>query len=221
MSSVATKERILDVAERLFATNGLDRTSLREITREADVNLAAVNYHFGSKERLIEAAFVHRVLPINRERLKRLEAYEASANGGALVLEEVLSAYIRPVFAAQDGSQAQRDTLFLMLIGRLYSDLDQPMRTTFLREFEPVLRRYERAIKRALPAINESELLWCVHFLVGTLAHTLLGSQHLFTYTEGRCNPADTEALIARLIRYTAAGMRAAATTAATTPAQD
>src|SRR5437867_6100600 len=96
MVSLASKERILDVAERLFAERGFAATSLRNITAEAAVNLAAVHYHFGSKDELIEAVFARRLGPLNRERLRLLEACRAAAGGGSPSVEELLEALIAP-----------------------------------------------------------------------------------------------------------------------------
>ena len=74
-----TKDRILDTAERLFARDGFEATSLRSITAEAGVNLAAINYHFQSKEALVQAVIGRRMGPMNDRRLALLDAYEAQA----------------------------------------------------------------------------------------------------------------------------------------------
>src|SRR6059036_3181340 len=92
-----TRARILDAAERLFAEHGYDGASLRDITAQAGVNLAAVNYHFRTKESLIQAVFARRLAPVNQRRLALLDACEASAAGGRLQLEEVVRALISPV----------------------------------------------------------------------------------------------------------------------------
>ncbi len=209
--STSTKERILNVAERLFAVQGLDSTSLRQITREAEVNLAAVNYHFGSKEGLIQAAFQRRINPINQERLRLLNAYESTvADGEALAIERVLDAFIRPVFELPDGS-VPTDPLFLRLVGRLYTDPAEHMRQVFLREFAVVLDRYRQAFVRAVPGLSPRAALWRLHFVVGVLAHALLTGETLTDYTRGLCEDGDYETLQARLVEFCAAGIRAAA----------
>src|SRR5437773_1036650 len=91
----ATRSRILDVAEELFGERGLDRVSIRNITRIARVNLAAINYHFGSKEDLIAAVFERRVVPVNEARLAALDRVEKSAGRRIPKLEAVLEAFIR------------------------------------------------------------------------------------------------------------------------------
>ena len=92
-----TKTRILDAAEKLFGEKGFDGTSLRDITTEADVNLAAVNYHFQSKDALVRAVIARRVVPVNQRRLELLDACEQAAGAGPLPIEAVLDAFIRPV----------------------------------------------------------------------------------------------------------------------------
>ena len=88
--AIDTKDRILDTAERLFADKGYPATSLRDITNEAGVNLAAVNYHFGSKEALLSAVLDRRIGPVNEKRLELLDAAEAQAGNQPLALETVL-----------------------------------------------------------------------------------------------------------------------------------
>src|SRR5210317_643955 len=101
MGQINTKKRILDTAEKLFAQKGFHATSLRMITREADVNLAAVNYHFGSKEELIKAVIERRMLPLNRLRIEKLLNVKKCAEEEERLPEvkEVLMAFIEPTFA--------------------------------------------------------------------------------------------------------------------------
>src|SRR5437868_10883477 len=91
-----TKQRILDVAEQLFADNGFAGTSLRRIIAAAEVNLAAVHYHFRSKESLLEAVLMRRMVPLNDERLALLNQLEQEARGEGADLEEILVAFIGP-----------------------------------------------------------------------------------------------------------------------------
>src|ERR1700689_3627548 len=110
-----TKDRILNAAERLFARDGFEATSLRAITAEAGVNLAAVNYHFQSKEALVQAVIGRRMGPVTARRLALLDAYEAEAGDAAVPLEKLLDAFLRPV-VEMVGSHAHE---FVPLIGRL------------------------------------------------------------------------------------------------------
>src|SRR5437762_11351711 len=90
-----TRSRILDGAEELFGERGLDRVSIRDITRKAKANLAAINYHFGSKEDLIAAVFERRVVPVNEARLAALDVVEKAVGKKSPKLEAILEAFIR------------------------------------------------------------------------------------------------------------------------------
>src|SRR5271156_4839584 len=115
---MTTKDRILDAAERLFARVGIEATSLRAITAEADANLASVNYYFQSKGALVQAVIVRRLGPITKRRLELLDACERSVGSGPLPIEQVLNAFFRPVVEIY-GSHAKE---FGPLMGRLYTE---------------------------------------------------------------------------------------------------
>src|SRR5438552_17150621 len=91
-----TRTRVLDVAEELFGEEGIERVSVRDITDKAKVNVAAINYHFGSKEDLIVAVFERRVIPVNDARLAALDAIEQTAGKRSPKVEAILEAFIRP-----------------------------------------------------------------------------------------------------------------------------
>src|SRR5438105_15088177 len=116
-----TRSRILDVAEQLFSEQGFDRVSIRDITRKARVNLAAINYHFGTKEDLIGAVFERRVVPVNEARLAALDMVEKSAGKRIPKLEAILEAFIRP--ALQSSLKPSKGgTAFSKLFGRCLSE---------------------------------------------------------------------------------------------------
>lgn len=210
MASNSTKEKILHVAERLFADHGLDGTSLRMITREADVNLAAVNYHFGSKEGLIGSAFRRWVLPINAARLRRLSDLESTFGGDALTVEQIMEAFISPIFEVPHTSLQER-TLFLRLIGRLYTEPAETIRNLYLQDVTEVARRYVAAFRRVLPEVPEKEILWRLHFTIGMLSHALLTTGFLKGFMSLDLDTRDCEKLKQRLIGFACAGLRAAA----------
>src|SRR5260221_4491016 len=115
-----TRSRILDVAEELFSEQGFDRVSIRDITRKAQVNLAAINYHFGSKEDLIAAIFERRVVPVNEARLAALKAAQDSAKKNPR-LEDILEAFIRPTVQCSFGTP-KGGKAFSKLFGRCLSE---------------------------------------------------------------------------------------------------
>jgi AcrR family transcriptional regulator len=205
-SATATKDRILAAAEHLFANSGFEATSLRDITTAAGVNLAAVNYHFRSKDDLIRAVFERRLRPINQARLERLRGYMETVGSGPVELEPVFRAFLEPVVALHADS-AGRD--LGRLLGRTYVETSSPARQVFLDLMREVARPFTDAFRSALPGVDQVELLWKIHFSIGAMAHTMAGTEHLKFISGGLCNPAATDELIEHLVAFLAAGVRA------------
>src|SRR6058998_1777638 len=158
-SKCDTRSRILDVAEELFGEQGLDRVSIRDITRTAKVNLAAINYHFGSKEELIAAVFERRVVPVNEARLAALDKVEKSAGKRIPKLEAILEAFIRP--ALQSSLKASKGgTAFSKLFGRCLSEPSPEVEALLKRQFEPLVERMDAALMKALPQLTRSDIFW-------------------------------------------------------------
>ena len=149
-----TKTRILDVAERLFAEEGFAATSLRAITSEAGVNLASVNYHFGSKDELVREVFTRRLGPINRRRLAMLDAVEAEAGGGSPSLEGVVRAFVVPILELGEESGAPQ------LLGRIYAESGEFRKKVMGEQMGEVVRRFTAAFQQAIPDLSETETLW-------------------------------------------------------------
>jgi AcrR family transcriptional regulator len=202
---MTTKDRILNAAERLFARDGIEATSLRAITAEAGVNLAAVNYHFQSKDALVHAVIARRMGPVNDRRLALLDACERAAGDGPLPLDQVLDAFLRPVVEIY-GSHARE---FTPLMGRLYMEPRDFVEKVYKNHLEPVAERFIRAYERALPGLPRVELIWRMHFSIGALAHTMGGSHMLQILSNGECDPSDVEGTLQRLEAFMIAGLAA------------
>jgi AcrR family transcriptional regulator len=201
-----TRWRILDVAEELFGEQGLDRVSIRDITRKAKVNLAAINYHFGTKEDLIAAVFERRVVPVNEARLAALNRVEASAGKGILKLEAILEAFIRP--ALQSSLKASKGrTAFSKLFGRCLSEPSPEVEALLKAQFEPLVQRMDAALQRALPRLSRSEIYWRMKFTYGALHHWLLTKDK---FRPDWVEDVDVETQTQKLISFAAAGFRAA-----------
>jgi AcrR family transcriptional regulator len=169
-----TKDRILDAAEMLFATKGFHGTSLRSITTEAEVNLASVNYHFGSKNRLIEAIFERRLQPLNRERFARLGSVRelAALEERAPTPREILRGFVEPTLYFRQYAPGAHH--FVTLVGRFFIDEDKTSRAIFLHQVGPLLQLVHAMLCEALPAIDPEVLLWRLHFVLGALGHVML-----------------------------------------------
>lgn len=203
-----TKVRILNAAERLFAEHGYDATSLRTITREAGVNLAAVNYHFTSKEAMLRALFARRLGLLNEQRLAMLGAYEAEARGKPVPLRKIVRALIEPVLRL-GGSPSTGGTGFGMLLGRMYSWPSAQMHRIFVSELREQIERFRAAFRLALPQLPAQEIYWRVFFSIGAMAHMLAASSLLQIISEGACDPEDIDGAIERLIGFVVSGLKA------------
>lgn len=204
MPQLDTKDRLLEAAERLFASEGLSRTSLRAITCEAGVNVAAVHYHFGSKDELLVELVRRRIAPMNEERLARLDAIERASEGGPLPLEPVLRAFVEPAFRFR--SEMSGHEQLGRFFGRLYAEPEEILESTLREVFEDVAKRFRDAFARAVPHLPDDELDWRFHFLVGTVVHTLMGRREMQAPTD---DPPPDQEVIDRVIRFTAAGLSA------------
>ena len=206
MPSPTTKDRILDAAESLFAAKGFAATSLRLITTDAQVNLAAVHYHFGSKEALFQAVFARRVGPINIERLATLDQLEAETGTEGPSLECVLEAFLGPAVRL---AHTPRGQTFMRLAGRTYTEPGDHW-VPVASQFDEVKARFLRALQRRVPDLPPTALFWRAHFMIGVMCHTLADTHRLHHISAGLCDPSDSEATLAHLVPFLAAGFRAA-----------
>jgi AcrR family transcriptional regulator len=207
MSQPDTKQRILDAAEHLFARDGFHATSLRGITTTADANLAAVNYHFGSKEALLEAVIVRRLDPLNEIRRGQLEALlqKAELAGELPSCREVLRAIVEPTLRLrQQGSEAED---FIALIGRTLAEPRGIAMSIFLRHMQPLLQRIFQALALSLPALTEQDLFWRMHFTMGCLSHIMRCHERYSMVPDNVNIDLPVDELIEHFLDFTTAGM--------------
>ncbi|HET9339902.1 MAG TPA: TetR/AcrR family transcriptional regulator [Casimicrobiaceae bacterium] len=205
----ATKDRILDAAESLFMEHGFEATSLRSITAAAAVNLAAVNYHFGSKEELFQAVLTRRLDPMNQRRLALLDRFERDTAATPLSCERIIVALFIPALElARDPELGGKN--FLRLLGRAYADPAPFIRRFLSEQYAQMIARFKAAFGRALPHLPKKELSWRLHFIMGALSYTLAGTDALKLIAE--LNPRETandEILLRRLAPFLLAGLKA------------
>jgi len=203
-----TRVRLLDAAQKLFVKQGIDATSLRQITTLANANLASVNYHFGSKGELIQAVFARQLDPLNKERISLLDQYEKRFGTEPVPLELILKAFFRPAFARLQNKNS-RD--FVCLLGRILSD-SQDLRQTILSQFKEVQVRFFAALHKTLPDLPVEDLTWRAHFMIGAMAHTFALPERLsIPSSQALYETTDTE-IMQRLIEFAAAGLSAPTT---------
>lgn len=206
-----TRQKILDAAEKLFARHGFESTSVRSIIASAGVNLAAIHYHFKSKEGLISAVIQRRFAPVNDERLRLLAEYENRTDGRAPLVEEILQAFLAPMLRVGLLHSGQ-GRLLMQLGGRLLQASDGMFEKAAGSEFERVAVRFLAAFHKALPALARQEIAWRMNFTIGAAARALFGGvpvKVLSSASHENLEERDVERVLQRLISYTAAGMRA------------
>ena len=207
--STATQDRILDTAEALFMEHGFEATSLRAITAAAAVNLAAVNYHFGSKEELFEAVLKRRLDPMNQRRVELLDQLERESGPAGPGCERILAALFVPALELARDRRVGGSN-FLRLLGRAYADPAPFIRRFLSAQYATMIARFKAAFGRALPHLPKKELSWRLHFIMGALSYTLAGTDALKLIAE--LNPRETandEILLKRLAPFLLAGLKA------------
>jgi AcrR family transcriptional regulator len=197
----STKDRILGAAEELFAQYGFSGTSLRQVTSRADVNIAAVNYHFGSKENLVNEVFRRRMDEMSA---KRLTALKAAVDAGA-GLESILAAFVEPALAmAQD---RHGGASFMRVIARAYAEKNDALRKFLSDHYGHVLREFAKAIATVVPELSKEELYWRLDFLAGALTYAM-SDFGLIKRPSGSSESAHRTRAARELIRFAAAGFR-------------
>jgi AcrR family transcriptional regulator len=205
--SAATRERILATAEKLFAERGYHGVSIRDVTGAAEVDVALVNYHFGSKQGLLEAVFLRRAADLNDERLALLDAVLAQSGRRAPRLEAIIDAFTRPLLDRSTRGSAGWKSYFALIAEINNSpEFGGVLMTRF---FDPVVQRFIEAIRRALPGCDERDLYWAYHFLSGALTLTFAETGRIDKLSGGVCRSSDLASVHERLVPYCAAGFRA------------
>ena len=203
-----TRSRILDAAEALFMAQGLEATTLRQITAIAKANLAAVNYHFGTKDALIEAVFRRRLNVLTVTCLHALDALEAEAGDHPVRPSKIVEAFFG---AALDlaTDDVEGGATFMRLLSRTYTEPTEIVRCFLAREYAEVVRRYREALFRALPDTPRDEILWRLHFMLGAWSYAVSGADALNLLGDGRLEASDATTLRDRLMSFLLGGLRA------------
>jgi len=204
---MSTKNKILDAADVLFADKGFNGTSLREITSQANVNLAAVNYHFGSKKELIKAVMSRYMDELS----PRLESALSLICQSELkpTLHEVFSAFIGPLLHLNEFKENGTST-FLQLLGRGYTDSQGFLRWFLTTQYPDVFTNFTKAVNIAYPELTAEEIFWRLHFTMGTIVFTMSSSEALIDIAQNDFdNKLDIAGVIERVIPYVAAGVGA------------
>lgn len=197
MSSDQTKAAILTAAEKLWSERSFGEVTMRDIVSAAGVNLAAVNYHFGSKDELLAELFVSRTTVLNRERFAELKAAE-EAGGGRASVDAILHALVGPPLRWCLSPDLQRSAAARFMT-RASVETVPPIKKIVDREFRH-LQRFATALRTALPHRNEVDIYWGLHFALAMIRQTITDSERLRKLSGGLCDLNDTDAIIRRIV---------------------
>ncbi|QYJ87780.1 TetR family transcriptional regulator [Shewanella mesophila] len=199
-----TKTRILDAAEKLFAERGFSETSLRLITSKAEVNLASVNYHFGSKKELIRAVLARYLDRFMPDASNELELLKQSSEPS---LNDIFSSLVKPLLELNK-VKVEGTRTFLQLLGRGYIESQGHLRWFITTHYGEHLTRFVDAVAESAPHIPPAEMFWRLHFTLGTVVFTMASADALTEIAEADFNEHnDIEAVIRKVIPYIAAGV--------------
>lgn len=202
-----SKRKLLETAEHLFAENGFEVVSIRDITQAAKTNVAAVNYHFGSRHGLMTLVMLRYMVPVNEERLARLDSVERKGPGKAAPLEEIIAAFVRPL-VGQVAQSGLSEPLFYKLIGRIFARQGDGLPVQIEDPLRQVGERFARAFAKALPTVAPEDLSWRIHFMAGGMIHLLTHQELLHRLSNGASGTPAMEATLNRFIRFAAVGLR-------------
>jgi AcrR family transcriptional regulator len=213
-----TKDKLMDAAEKLFARRGFHGVSLREITAEAGVDLALVNYHFGTKKKLLAEVIERRGQVLNAERLQQLAAVRLAATPQAPATEAVIGAFLNPILDRLAHAGAGWHSYFALLA---YVNNSPEWGCTMIsKAFDAVVREFIQALMDSLPGASAEDIYWGYNFLTGALTLSLAETGRLDLLSGGLCRSNDVAALRARLVPYVSAGLRGLASGAHAAPAR-
>ena len=199
-------ERILDVAEELFALHGYDGVTLRQIATGAGVDVALASYHFGKKMDLFNAVFERRAGQLNESRLSALRRCQETAGSKGPTVEQIIEAFLRPLEIAQETGD-EGWTNYLALIAYINNSpyWGEKMMSKL---FDKLVLEFIAALRTALPGARDEDLYWCYHNLSGALTLTLAQTGRIDKLSGGKCRSGDFQAAYDHMIPFTAAGFR-------------
>ncbi|MFT5451762.1 MAG: AcrR family transcriptional regulator [Enterobacterales bacterium] len=201
-----TKDRILNSAEVLFAEHGFNETSLRIITSVADVNLAAVNYHFGSKKVLIQAVIDRYFSSFTEYLEKEFAQYETQEK--ILTTQALLESLVEPILKL-NSIRPEGASTFMRLLGRAYTESQGHLKLFLTEKYGYLLIQFTVLVNRANPELDSREMFWRLHFMLGTFVFALAGQQALSDIAEADFNEkVDVTGIVHHLIPFLTAAMQ-------------
>jgi AcrR family transcriptional regulator len=192
-----TPDRILKTAERLFAERGFNGVSVRELAAAANVNIASIGYHFRSKEGLLAEVYRRHCEPMIEERLRGLAA--AKRLSGSARLAAIIEAFVRPALQQVDVEEGET---FIRLRAVLSGENSELLEKLVAQNFDQSSSAFIAALCACLPHLSRTDVCWRFHFLLGAVYYTAAGPHRIYAFSNGRCDPGDTDAVIKELVPF-------------------
>ena len=200
------KQKLRIAAEQLFAEKGFEAVSVRDITQRSKSNVAAVNYHFGSRDGLVASVLERCVAPVNADRIARLDKLEKKAPGKVVALDDLIGAFVYPLVHGVEKSELS-ENLYYRLLGRAFAQQVDGLPQQIEEQMQGVMRRFTRAFGRALPTVSEADMAWRIHFMVGGVVWLLMRQGGGSPVVQGKGQSEAIETALGRLVRFAVAGM--------------
>jgi AcrR family transcriptional regulator len=204
----SVRDRILAVAQRLFAEQGYAATSTRAIAQGAGVNLAQLHYYYGSKRDLFKAAYLRGAAQVTEARRQGLAAAQARWPDGNIPLEALVRAFVTP-FMLNGRTEEGRATMGMH--ARLHTEPDDIAQEVLSQVYDETTLAYTEAFRRALPHLPAETLYWRIYFMMGAYRYTLLRTGRLEMLSGGACDSGDFETAVERIVPFLCAGLSAPA----------
>jgi AcrR family transcriptional regulator len=205
-SGEATRERILDAAEELFAEHGFDGVTVRQVTRKAGVDVALAHYYFGTKRGLFDSVFLRRAAILNDARLKAIDDYQVNPGPEGATIEGFVQAFLDPVMERwATGSSGWKN--YLAIVAQV-NNTPRWGGETMARYFDPVIHRLIDALRGIMPGAHDVDLYWSYQFFSGTLTLTFAETGRIDRLSSGLCRSSDYEAVRSRMAAFVAAGFQ-------------
>jgi AcrR family transcriptional regulator len=197
-------ENILNAAEELFALRGYDGVTLRAVANQAGVDVALINYYFGSKSQLFDTVFERRAQILNEERLIALKQAQDDAHPEAVSVEKIIAAYLTPLAVAKEREDSGWKNYCALLAYINNSAVWGPQ--LMGKHFNQLADTFIDALKLALPNSSEADLYWCYHYMSGALTLTFANTGRIDKMSKGACSSDDFQTAYERMVPFMSAG---------------
>lgn len=202
----SVRDRILAVAQELFAESGYSVASTRAIAQAAGVNLAQLHYYFGAKKDLYKAAYLHGAAKVTESRQQALAEARQRWPDGNIPLAELVHAFVAPFML---NGKTPEGRAMMRMHARLHTEPDDIAHEVLSTVYDETTLAYVEAFRAILPGLPFETLCWRLYFMMGAYRYTLLRSGRLETMSAGACDSTDFDRAVAEIVPFLCAGLAA------------